>query len=53
MIKFLKNLQGFEALIDSNLEYPLMSGDKILIRPGHKVGQIQHIVQFNALLFIE
>ena len=30
-------LQGFEALIDSRMEYPLMSRDKILIYPGRVV----------------
>ena len=34
---FCSSLQGFEALIDSRMEYPLMSRDKILIYPGRVV----------------
>ena len=30
-----------------------MSGDKILIRPGHTVGLFQPLVQFNAYLLNE
>ena len=29
--------QGFDAMIDSRMEYPLVSMNKILIRPGHIV----------------
>ena len=29
--------QGFDAVIDSRMEYPLVSMNKILIRPGHIV----------------
>ena len=41
------DIQGFEALIDSRMEYPLMSGEKILIRPGHAVGKFQCICTNN------
>ena len=33
------SLQGFEVLIDSRMEYPLISRDKILIYPGRVVSQ--------------
>ena len=29
--------QGFDVMIDSRMEYPLVSMNKILIRPGHIV----------------
>ena len=44
-------LQGFEALIDSRMEYPLMSRNKILIRPGCAVGQFKHICEINCYIF--
>ena len=34
------SFQGFDAVIDSRMEYPLVSMNKILIRPGHKVRHI-------------
>ena len=43
-------IQGFEALIDSRMEYPLMSGDKILIRPGHAVGRFQYICTYHYIV---
>ena len=46
------DIQGFEALIDSRMEYPLMSGEKILIRPGHAVGKFQCIFPFDYIAIL-
>ena len=42
--------QGFEVLIDSRMEYPMMSG-AILIRPGHIVSNV-HLFHWNNILCI-
>ena len=40
------SLQGFEAVIDSKMDYPLTTGNRILLRPGHIVYKFRF--QFNA-----
>ena len=41
--------QGFDAVIDSSMEYPLVSMNKILIRPGHIVDNV--LKKYHSIIF--